>query len=255
MLGDVSSAVRLLEQWLPDVQPAPRVQRLGSVSGPAPMRKHECPDCGGHGRDRFKRQCKRCQGRCWVHWDDYTDGEVGHADTSLVSQKRWVTCPHCCGEPLRNNKACHWCDDKGGEWYAAASTCAQAASASSGRPGDSLGVAAEAGHAVTDVSLWSNGSFAALEAARSRLGKHATATQVHWEIVRVEGRVRVPAEIREWERSHRLVANGTGRHANGFAQRRRNAEIRRLRTIGLTSRAISVRFGVSEATVSRVLSG
>jgi hypothetical protein len=65
---------------------------------------------------------------------------------------------------------------------------------------------------------------------------------------------RVPHELRLWEEANpKPTANGTGRHANGWAQQQRNGHVAELVQNGHSQTAVALQLGISKAPVCRIV--
>ena len=244
-----------------------------------------CPDCNGEGRrGRFRIACLRCggtlpnfnasppnygqNGRGWIPVDDYTGREVGTVETGTVATTRSVMCDGCGGQGAHGNgKRCRHCEGVG----TVPVTVAGREPVKRSSRHDALSESLRAGRASGHAGVWAAGSFAALERALRDLKRHerrhvllvyavvfhkrlpeddrsrATLRWLARRVRHLDGRVRVPAELRAWQRA--AAQPSPSRTLN---RGERNAEIRRLREEGLTLGVIARRVGVSKATASRV---
>jgi hypothetical protein len=254
----VVELLRLRHEWVFDDERAPRscltdVFELGEKA----TEWFECPRCAGRkvmGKGRAERPCDRCNGEGRVLGDSRTFGAskskqaveyeraTGVAETERLEQRRRY------GELRRlEREALH----REGLVDPAEQTALEWAKR----------------------DLWRRGSFAELEVALRVLGRRSAYDRAALEVVygydsplrtvgpelqkRADLAVALVARLMPEEieaPKARPVVNGTGRHANGWAQRERDREIWRLHTVDRLSREqIARRMGIDRSTVSRVL--
>lgn len=255
-------SVALLLAFWREVSPGPRASDFGAAPGEVPSRRVECRECGGRGRSARLRPCQTCAGRGWIVVDDYTEAEVGTAETGTVVQTRRVFCDACGGLGAHGNgRRCRRCDGAG---YLEVPVRREEASLR-GAKEDALEAALTATDARGAAALWRAGSFAALERALSELQPWARMRlwrayvlggEPEPDLLRIvtarvrkieRGRIRVPAELRRW-REERDRPRPQAPRTIG----ERNERMREARAQGKSLAEVARLFGVSKSQAARV---
>lgn len=237
-----------------------------------------CFHCGGdpiHGKG----------GLGYVFVDGYTGREITSAETYAAPapvRYRRVSCMDCAGwGALPNGRRCKTCEGVGAYNVLRFQPTREERERES-RPSDALLLAASSTGATVAAGLWDRGSFGAVciglneltpwnrrlvwrayvsgsQPPASLSGTQAenlscSVIGVTQTARRIDGRIRVPAELRAWAEDARVArVNGTGRHANSHARGQRNTEIRKLAEEGWSRRRIAARFGLAKASVDAIL--
>lgn len=275
--------VALLEGWL-DYFPYPEVwtgslERRSAIPGPAPSRQVVCDRCEGKGKLPGNWPCDTCQGRGRLSIDAYTGQPVATAETTMTQLlDTWTACSTCAG----GDRQCSRCNGTGREpALMSGKVRADLNGSTRRREGDSLLDALAEGLQRRQATVSGRKVEAGMRELRDLdpfahslivwvlvLGGERPSTLHPWSRVRllegllalerlVPGNVVLPPELAHaWRVRAAVGAAAAGRRLERRKRDQRDHDIREAYASGGWSQeALGRKFGVDQATVSRVVNG